>query len=226
MDLLTIAHRDCPDLDMTLTATLLEAVARGDAPDTLRVFRPGSTLAFGRLDRARAGFDDACRVAIAHGRTPVVRLAGGHAAAYDSKCLIVEALRRHERGAMSELETRFRDMVDLVQQGLADLGVKLEVGELPAEYCPGRFSLHLPHGPKVAGVAQRVLTRASLTTALIVIAGATALRRTLADVYAALELPFDRRTAGAVTDHHAEIHCELAERAIIASAATRYGING
>jgi octanoyl-[GcvH]:protein N-octanoyltransferase len=224
MDLLTIAHRERPDLDMALTGTLLEAVARGDAPDTLRVFRPGSTLAFGRLDRTRAGFDDACRVALAHGRTPVVRWAGGHAAAYDFECLIVEALCRHERQAISGLESRFRDMVDLVQQGLAQLGVRLELGELPREYCPGRYSLHLPSGPKVAGVGQRVLTRASLTTALVVVAGANALRRTLADVYAALDLPFDRRTAGAVTDHHPEISCELAERAIIESTVARYGI--
>jgi octanoyl-[GcvH]:protein N-octanoyltransferase len=224
MDLLTIAHPCRPDLDMTLTGTLLEAVARGDAPDTLRVFRPGSTLAFGRLDRMRAGFDDAYRLAVTHGRTPVVRWAGGHAAAYDSECLVVEAVRRHERGAMSGLEDRFGEMIDLVQQGLAGLGVRLEVGQLPAEYCPGRYSLHLPSGPKVAGVAQRVLTRASLTTAVVVIAGANGLRRTLADVYAALELPFDMSTAGAVTDHHAEISCELAERAMIASAATRYGI--
>jgi octanoyl-[GcvH]:protein N-octanoyltransferase len=222
MDLLTTAHSDRPELDMELTGTLLDAVARGDAPDTIRVFRPGPTVAFGRSDRIRTGFDEACRVAVAHGRTPVVRLGGGHAAAYDSECLVVEVLRRHNRRAISGLESRFLDMVDLVQRGLAGLGVTLDVGELPWEYCPGRYSLHLPSGPKVAGAAQRVLTRASLTTAVIVVGGANALRRALADVYAALDLPLDIRTAGAVADRHPEISCDLVQQAIIDSAAARF----
>jgi lipoate-protein ligase A len=224
MDLLTIAHRDRPELDMALTGTLLEAVAQGDIPDTIRIFRPGPTLAFGRLDHNRTGFDDACRVARAHGRTPVVRWGGGHAAAYDPDCLIIEVLCRYERQAISGLEERFRDMVELVRRGLGELGVSLELGGLPWEYCPGRYSMHLPSGPKVAGVAQRVLTRASLTTAVVVIGGVTALRRTIADVYAALDLPLDIQTAGAVSDHYPNLNCELAEKAIIESAATRYEI--
>ena len=222
MDLLTVAHRDRPELDMELTGSLLEAVARGTAPDTIRVFRPGPTLAFGRLDRTRSGFDAACRVALAHGRTPVVRWGGGHAAAYDSECLIVEVLCRHERNAVSGLEDRFCDMVDLVRRGLAGLGVSLELGELPWEYCPGRHSLHLPSGPKVAGVAQRVLTRASLTTAVIVIGGANALRLTLADVYAALGLPLNLDTVGAVAERHPEVSCDLVRRTITHNVAARY----
>jgi octanoyl-[GcvH]:protein N-octanoyltransferase len=224
MDLLTTSHLDRPKLDMTLTGTLLEAVAQGRTPDTIRVFRPGPTLAFGRLDRARPGFGEACRVASAHGRTPVVRWGGGHAAAYDSECLIVEVLRRHDRSAISGLEDRFRDMVDLVRRALARFGVNLELGELPREYCPGRYSLHLPSGPKVAGVAQRVLTRASLTTAVVVVGGANTLRSALGDVYAALDLPLDIRTAGAVTDQHPEVDCDLVRQSVIDGAAARYQI--
>ena len=206
---------------MDLTGTLLAAVARG-APDTIRVFRPGPTVAFGRSDCIRTGFEEACRVAVAHGRTPVVRLGGGHAAAYDSDCLVVELLRRHDRRAISGLEDRFRDMVNLVRRALARLGVDLVLGELPREYCPGRYSLHLPAGPKVAGVAQRVLTRASLTTAVIVVGGTDALRGTLADVYATLDLPLDIETVGAVADRHPEVDCDLAQRTIIDEAAAEY----
>ena len=221
MDIVTTAHPERPELDMELTGTLLRAIARGDAHETIRVFRPGPTLAFGRLDRARAGFAEAWRVALAHGRTPVVRWGGGHAAAYDSECVVVEILRRHERQAVSGLEDRFLGMVDLIQQALATLGVNLELGELPGEYCPGLYSLHLPSGPKVAGVAQRVLTRASLMTAVVVVGGADALRATLADVYAALGLPLDLRTVGAVTDGHPDVTCGLVKQAIVGSAAAR-----
>jgi octanoyl-[GcvH]:protein N-octanoyltransferase len=216
MDLVTTAHPDRPELDMALTEQLLRAAARGERPETMRVFRPGPTVAFGRLDRNRAGFDEACRIALAHGRAPVVRLGGGHAAAYDRDCVIVEVIRRHERSGF-ELESRFAGLAEMISWTLAKLGVTLQLGELPNEYCAGRFSLHLPSGPKVAGVAQRILTRASLTTAVIVVSGGDTLRAVLADVYAALDLPFDPDTAGALTDRYPDVTCELVQQTIIAA---------
>ena len=76
---------------------------------------------------------------------------------------------------------RFADSVGLVQEALAPLGVMHELlGELPGEYCPGHFSLHLPSGFKVARVAQRVIRRTSLTTAVVVIRGGDELRDTIA----------------------------------------------
>jgi len=215
LELLTTAHPEHPELDMELTGTLLSTVARGDAPDTIRVFRPGPTVAFGRLDRARPGFEDARVVAARHGRTPVLRWGGGHAAAYDSECVIVEVLVRHDRGGISGLQTRFLAMAETIQRVFDGLDVPLELGELPGEYCPGRYSLHIPAGPKVAGVAQRVLARASLTTAVVVVGGGEELRTVIRDVYAALDLPLDVATAGAVTDHYPNINASLVQRAII-----------
>jgi lipoate-protein ligase A len=221
MDLLTIAHPEQPAFDMALTGALLYAVARERAPETVRIFRPGPTLAFGRMDRRRAGFVDACRAALAHGRKPVVRLGGGHAAAYNHDCVLVEVVRRHEH-SLGGSEDRFADMVGLVQEALARLGVVLELGELPGEYCPGRYSLHLPSGPKVAGVAQRVLRHASLTTAVIVVRGGDTLRDTLNDVYDALELPLDTRATGAVSDHQPHVTVDLAAQVVLETAADRY----
>jgi len=50
------AHRDDPALDMALTGALLEGVADGSVEETVRVFRPGPTVALGRMDRVRPGF--------------------------------------------------------------------------------------------------------------------------------------------------------------------------
>ena len=202
---------------MELTEQLLHAVADDDRPAIMRVFRPGPTLAFGRLDRLREGFDYACRIAESHGRTPVVRLGGGHAAAYDRDCLIVEFIRPHECMAAGR-EPRFREMVDVISSTLAGIGVEVQMGELSREYCPGKYSLHLPHGPKVAGVAQRIIGRASLTTAVVVVGGGDGLRAVLADVYAALKLPLELCTVGAVTDRHPEMDCETVREAIVDSA--------
>jgi octanoyl-[GcvH]:protein N-octanoyltransferase len=221
MDLVTTGHPERPALDMALTGALLDAVAHGHARETVRVLRPGPTLAFGRMDRARPGFADACRVALAHGREPVIRYGGGHAAAYDPDCVLVEVIRHHEH-LLGGLDERFVDMVALVQEALAPLGVTLELGELPGEYCPGRFSLHLPSGPKVAAVAQRVTRRASLTSAVVVIRGGDALRDTLKDVYGALALPLDIRTAGAIADQQPHVAVDAVAQALLETAANRY----
>lgn len=133
----------------------------------------------------------------------------------------MEVIRHHEQ-LLGGLDERFLDMVTLVQEALVPLGVTLELGELPGEYCPGRFSLHLPSGPKVAGVAQRVVRRASLTTAVVVVRGGRALRDTIADVYGALELPLDIRTAGAIADQHPEIAVQAVAQALVETAVARY----
>jgi lipoate-protein ligase A len=114
-------------------------------------------------------------------------------------------------------------MAGLVQEALARLEVTLELGELPGEYCPGRFSLHLPSGPKVAGVAQRVVYRASLPTAVVVVRGGDALRDALNNVYHALDIPFKMCAAGAVSDQKPDIAVELVRDAIHEAAAYRYG---
>jgi octanoyl-[GcvH]:protein N-octanoyltransferase len=221
MDLITMAHPGLPEADMEMTEELLRAVQRRETPDTMRIFQPGPTVAFGRLDAIRPGFDEACRVARACGRTPVVRQGGGHAAAYDRDSVIVEICRHPERG-VAKVEASFFDMAALVEDALLRLDVKLEVGELPGEYCPGRFSLHLPAGPKVAGIAQRVLTRASLTAAVVVVGGGGALRSVITDVYNALGLSVEPHTVGAIDDMYPEITAERVVEAATDAARARH----
>jgi octanoyl-[GcvH]:protein N-octanoyltransferase len=221
-ELVAAAHPDDPAFEMALTQAMLEAVAGRSMAETVRVYRPGPTVAFGRLDRLRPGFDAACRAAVAHGRSPVLRLGGGRAAAYDRDCIVIEVIRAQER-LIGGLDERFADLVALLREGLAAARVPVEVGELAGEYCPGRFSLHLPGGPKVAGVAQRVIAGGSLTTAVLVVAGGDGLRATIADVYAALELPVDVATAGAVADRHPDVAVSTLEAGLRDLAARRYG---
>lgn len=222
MELVTTAHPDDPAREMALTEALLDATGRGERPEAVRVYRPGPTVAFGRSDRLRTGYEAARTAALAHGRTPVVRLGGGHAAAYDRDCVVVEVIRRRDDAA-GGLEERFADLTALLIDALGGAGVTAEVGELPGEYCPGRFSLHLPNGPKVAGVAQRVTVRANLTTAVLVVAGGAGLRAAIVDVYAALGLPVDPRTAGALSDRFASISTAAMLDAVIDAARRRYG---
>lgn len=196
VQLLTEACSDAPALDMAVSHALLRQVAAGEREECARVYRPGATLAFGRLDALRDGFGPAQDAARAHGFAPVVRLGGGRAAAYDAGSVVVELVTR--TAAITDgVQERFAAATAVLADALAAVGVATEVGELPGEYCPGRWSLHLPGGPKVAGAAQRTIKGASLVTAVIVVEGGDRIRAALEDVYAALALDWDPATAGA-----------------------------
>lgn len=184
---------------MALSHALLLGVASGEQPETARIYRPGPTMAFGRLDALLAGYPRARAEATARGWTPVLRLGGGHAAGYDEGSVVLELVTRTARIAEG-IEERFATGVDLLVAALSDLDVAVDVGEIPGEYCPGSWSVHLRGGPKVAGAAQRTIRGASLFTAVVVVEGGDRLREALVAVYAALGLEWDPATVGAVED--------------------------
>lgn len=197
---------------------LLDEVKRGARGGTLRLYRPRRTLAFGQRDTRLPGFEAARSAALAHGFEPVVRRAGGRAAAYHAGTLIVDHIEP-AREAMVGHRHRFEVFGDLYAGALRALGVDARVGEIPGEYCPGEFSVHgVPAGAnvsdpaggpgsttaggrlKLVGTAQRVVAGAWLFSSVFVVADAPPVRAVLTDVYRALALPFDPATAGAADD--------------------------
>ena len=151
-----------------------------------------------------------------------MRLAGGHAAAYDADCVLIEIIR-HETDMTTGIQTRFEDLADLLRLALAEHGVAVDVVEQPGEYCAGRFSLHLADGgPKVAGIAQRIIKGASLTTAVLVVDGGDELRATINDVYSALDIAVDPDLAGALSDRHAGLTSAGLARTLRGFARERY----
>jgi lipoate-protein ligase A len=223
MDLLTQAHPSEPARDMATSAALLSQIAARAAKPSIRVYRPGATAAFGSLDRLRSGFLRATEAAIAAGLVPIMRVAGGHVACYDADSVIVEVFRP-ETTVVGGLEARFEDLAELLTDALTAIGVTVDVGQLPGEYCPGRFSVHLSDGPKIAGIAQRVIQGASLTSAVIVVAGGARLRAAIASIYAALEIPIDIDVAGAIDDREANLDATDVFIALPRACAARYAL--
>jgi lipoate-protein ligase A len=190
------AFPDRPAFDMAVTHALLRRVAAGALPPLVRVFRPGPTVAFGRLDALAPGYAAAVAAGRRHGAEPVLRLGGGHAAAYGPGAVLVEAVTPQQ--AIAEgLQERFREGVRWITGALAAVGVDGEVGELPGEYCAGAWSVHVQE-VKVAGLAQRAIRGAALLTGFVLVEGGADLRALLTDVYAALGLEWNPLTAGAV----------------------------
>jgi octanoyl-[GcvH]:protein N-octanoyltransferase len=211
---------DDPALDVAIGHALLERAARGELAPTLRTYRPGPTVAFGRLDRLRPGFGAAVEAARAHGFEPVLRQPGGHAAAYDSAALCLDVVRP-EAEAIPALQARFAEAAELLAGALRAVGVDARVGEVPGEYCPGAWTVNGGGRVKLAGTAQRVVRGASLLGAVVLVGGGTRVRAVLEDVYSALDLGWDPTTAGAADDDVPGLTVDAVERAVLDAYAAR-----
>ncbi|WP_258062233.1 lipoate--protein ligase family protein [Arthrobacter sp. B0490] len=201
---------------------LLREVAAGTRPATLRLYRPSPTVAFGQRDARLPGFSAASGSAAAQGFEPLVRRAGGRAAAYHRSCLIVDHVEPAD-DAVAGTRARFAAFGDFFAQVLADVGIDAHVGEVPGEYCPGEFSVHgrrdgVP-AVKLVGTAQRVVAGAWLFSSVVVVEDAEPLRAVLTDVYTALGLAWEPATAGAAQDLVPGVTVDAVETALLAAYA-------
>jgi lipoate-protein ligase A len=218
LELITASTPAEPVLDVALSHALLTDIAAGRRGDALRIYRPGPTAAFGRLDVLRPGFLAARDAARGLGLTAVVRSAGGHAAPYDDRTLVVEHLTAVPDIAAG-LQDRFVAQSGRLQRVLAGLGADARVGELRGEYCPGAHSINVGGRLKVVGIAQRAVRGAAMTGALVTVGGGVELRARVAALYAALELEVDAAAAGALD----EVLPGVAIDAVAAAVRAAYG---
>src|SRR4051794_32312089 len=211
MRLLRASFPDRPAVDAAVGEALL--AARPDEP-VLRVARPGPTVGFGRLDAIRPGFADAVVAARAHGFEPVLRTPGGHAAAYHHGSLLVEVVAADD-DPVGGMRPRFAWMASTLVEALRGLGVDARVGAVPGEYCVGDYSVNAGGTVKLAGVAQRLVRRAWMIGAELVVEDGASTRDVLRDVYAALDIELDPATAAAVEDVAPGVTVDDVERAVV-----------
>jgi octanoyl-[GcvH]:protein N-octanoyltransferase len=204
------------DLDFGLS--LLAEARRGNVGPTVRLYRPEATLAFGQRDANLSGFAEACAAARRLGFEPLIRKAGGRAAAYHRGCLVIDHIEP-QPDAMVRAKARFSHFGELLSGALRSVGVDAGVGEIPGEYCPGEFSVHGTGSDgaqvKLVGTAQRVVSGAWLFSSVIVVEDPAPLRAVLTDCYAALGLEWAPGTAGAVTDLVPDLTVEAVEAAVV-----------
>ncbi|WP_427008275.1 lipoate--protein ligase family protein [Pseudarthrobacter sp. H2] len=206
--------------DLDFAIELLQKVKAGAAGPTLRLYRPVPTVAFGQRDTHLPGFDAAARACRGLGFEPLVRKAGGRAAAYHGGTLVIDHLEPH-RDAIAGAKGRFAFFGELLAQALRTAGVDAAVGEIPGEYCPGEFSVHgqdpeFPqHQVKLIGTAQRVVAGGWLFSSVIVVENSAPIRSVLEASYSALGLDWDPATAGAVNDLVPHLDVDAIEAAVI-----------
>lgn len=215
-----------PEADLLEGIELLERVRDGKSGPTLRLYRPEPTVAFGQRDIRLPGYEQATASARGLGFDPVVRKAGGRAAAYHQGTLIVDHVEPAGE-AMLGHQDRFKVLGSLYAEALKSLGIDAVVGEIPGEYCPGEFSVHGLPGPgsstaspvKLVGTAQRVVSGAWLFASVFVIEDSGPLRAVLEAVYADMGLDFDPTTAGAAEDLVPGTSVEAVELALLRAYA-------
>ncbi len=210
------------DLDFALE--LLRRVKTGGAGPLLRLYRPAPTVAFGQRDTHLPGFEAAATACRGLGFEPLIRKAGGRAAAYHEGTLVIDHLEP-STDAIAGAKGRFSFFGELLAAALRSAGVDAAVGEIPGEYCPGEFSVHgqdpeFPqHRIKLIGTAQRVVAGGWLFSSVIVVENSAPIRAVLEASYAALGLDWDPATAGAVNDLVPHLDVDAIEAAVIAAYA-------
>jgi lipoate-protein ligase A len=207
-----------PAFGTAVSEVLLERVAAGELEPTFRLHRPARELAFSTHDRATAGFAAAVEAARAAGFEPVVRLAGGRAAAFHEGSLAIAWAVPAAQPA-TETHQRFERLASLLVAALGRLGVDARIGEVPGEYCPGQWSVNAGGRTKLAGIGQRLIAGGAHSGAVVVVRGSELLRSALVPVYRELELEWDPATAGSVEDEVAGVDLAAVEAAILAELA-------
>ena len=199
LQVITDSFLEDPALDTALSRALLERVAAGELPETLRIARPAPILAFGKQDVVSSGYASAARAARDRGFAPVVRLAGGRAAVFHEGT-IAFGHAIPEPDARSGVVLRFERIAALMAAAFRRLGVDARVGEVAGEYCPGGYSVNARGRTKLMGVGQRLVAGAAHVGGVVVVDGAERVRHALVPVYEALGLQWDPRTAGSLAD--------------------------
>ena len=209
-------------LDTAVSRALLERVAAGELPDTLRLARPGRMVPFGKQDAVARGYVDAVRAAREQGYEAVLRMAGGRAAVFHEDTLEL-AHASSEADAMGTIHPRFRDTAELLAAAVRRLGVDGGVGEVPGEYCPGGYSVNAGRRTKLGGVGQRLIRGGAHVGAVLVASGEERIREVLVPVYSALGLEWDPSTAGSAGSSFehllAAVRAEYEERYALEEAA-------
>lgn len=161
---------------------------------------PEASAAFSRRDVHLPGFAAAVSAVRARGFEPFIRPVGGRLAVYHDGALVLDLLGRSS-DPRPGTTSRFALASEAIARGLRRLGVDARVGELPGEYCPGRWTIHGHGRTKLVGTGQRLTRSAYLFTAVIVVGDAAPLREAMTEAYRCLGLHLDPRTVGSVSQY-------------------------
>jgi octanoyl-[GcvH]:protein N-octanoyltransferase len=221
--LLRDSFEDDPALDTAVSRALMLRVAAGELPETLRIARPGAFVAFAKRDAVTAGYEEAVAAARGAGFDAVLRLAGGRAAIFHEGTIEL-GHARPDADPRAGIHERFASTAGRIVAALRGLGIDARVGEVPGEYCPGRYSVNARGEAKLAGVGQRVVAGGSHTGVVLVVSGEDRIKHVLVPVYEALELPWRPEATGSVAAEGGGIGWDEVAEALVEEYSRHYDV--
>lgn len=209
-----------PAVDTAAVRVLLQRVAVGEHPETIRMYTPPKTVAFGRQDVRNPGFPAAVAAARTHGFDVVRRFAGARSLAMHDGVLAFEHVVA-DPAAQVNFQQRLMEVAGSVAQALRDVGVDARVGDVFQEYAPGAYSVNARGQVKLASFEQRLVPGASLVTGSIVVTRAGPIREVLSAVNDRLGFEWRPATVGAVEDETADATVSRVRDAFLAELRSR-----
>jgi octanoyl-[GcvH]:protein N-octanoyltransferase len=165
----------------------------------IRFRSPRPTAAFSPQDTTHPNYVRIKELAKEKGFEPIERGTGGRLTMFDENALAITLIQPHENPHAHTIK-RYDVFSAIIANALKALGVDARVGELPNEYCPGKYSINANDRVKLVGIAQRMNRHCVQMGAIIAIEPSEKACTAIAEAYDAMGLPFDPATYGAVTD--------------------------
>lgn len=165
----------------------------------LRFRRPRPTAAFSPQDTTHVDYECVKERARMRGFEPIERGTGGRLTLFDENALGITIIAPHAAPHQFMLK-RYELLSAAIAKALQKIGIDARVGELPDEYCPGKYSINAEGRIKLVGVAQRMNQRCLQMGAIVSVNRSDRASNGIAEAYRAMGLSFDPRTYGAVTE--------------------------
>lgn len=195
-----------PESDISIAPRLLTHAVQQSAGAFVRIYRPKRTMAFSTRDRAHPSFPRLLSISEDHGFEPVIRSPGGRAVAYHEESVVIDFLSS-ENSPRTLIKERFEAVGSIFVEVLALLGITARVGEIPREYCPGKYSV-TSNSVKLVGSAQRLVRGGWLLSSSIIVRNGFPVREVLSDIYSAMDYDMDPRTIMALNEIESSIESE------------------
>ncbi len=118
---------------------------------------------------------------------------------FDEKALAITIIAPHVEPHRQMME-RYEMFSAAIAGALVKLGIDARIGELPNEYCPGKFSINAAGKVKLVGIAQRMNRHCFQMGAIIAVDRSDKACLAIAEAYNAMGLAFDPATYGAISE--------------------------
>jgi octanoyl-[GcvH]:protein N-octanoyltransferase len=201
-----------PQEEISIAPRLLKHASEKFTGSLARIYRPQRTVAFTSRDISTPGYLNAVKQAENLGFTAVKRSPGGRAVAYHEESLVFDLLS-HDPNPHQLMNERFKAIGEIFIETFARLGIESRLGELPREYCPGKYSV-ITDKVKLVGTAQRITPGGWLIGASVIVRNVAPVREVLDYVYQAINLDMDPRTVGSLNEIDSELSVDALSTAL------------